>query len=201
VSSGDLHLSDGGRPDLARPDQPPPAGDAPCEPLGAPGPDAIQWDWPRDAERLTEDAPLQALLLTATKLMGAYGQCTVQAAGLKVSLAGLGVLRVLMDEDGLKSSEVADRAWSSPGTVTAVVNTLARDGFVERKPDEADRRIVRLYLTDQGRAVVTYYVTQAAPQWRKAFDFADEADEAVVRRFFVQMIGHLGRLMREERGR
>ena len=67
--------------------------------------------------------------------------------------------------------------------------------------DEADRRIVRLYITDQGRAVITYYVTQAAPQWRKAFDFADEADEAVVRRFFVQMIGHLGRLIREERGR
>ena len=193
VSSGDLNVSDGGRPDQA-----PPAGAAPCAPLS---PDAVHWDWPKDVERFPEDAPLQALLLTATKLMGAYGQCTVQAAGLKVSLAGLGVLRVLMDEDGLKSSEVADRAWSSPGTVTAVVNTLARDGFVERKPDEADRRIVRLYLTEQGRAVITYYVTQAAPRWRKAFDFADEADEAVVRRFFVQMIGHLGRLMREERGR
>ena len=112
------------------------AEEAACAP---PGP--ASWDWPRDVEQLPEDAPLQALLLTATKLMGAYGQCTVQAAGLKVSLAGLGVLRVLMDEDGLKSSEVADRAWSSPGTVTAVVNTLARDGFVERKPDEADRRM------------------------------------------------------------
>jgi DNA-binding MarR family transcriptional regulator len=193
MSSGDLNLSDG-----VQSDQAPPAGDAPCAPLN---PDAVHWDWPKDVERFPEDAPLQALLLTATKLMGAYGQCTVQAAGLKVSLAGLGVLRVLMDEDGLKSSEVADRAWSSPGTVTAVVNTLVRDGFVERKPDEADRRIVRLYLTGQGRAVVTYYVTQAAPRWRKAFDFANEADEAVVRRFFVQMIGHLGRLMREERGR
>lgn len=157
------------------------------------------WDWPENAEHFPEDAPLQALLLTATRLMGAYGQCTVQAAGLKVSLAGLGVLRVLMDTDGLKSSEVADRGWSSPGTVTAVVNTLVRDGFVERQPDEADRRVVRLYITERGRAVITYYVSQAAPKWRNAFDFVDEADEVVVRRFFVQMIGHLGRLVREER--
>ena len=140
-------------------------------------------------------------MMSATKLMGAYGQESVRAAGLKLSLAGLGVLRILMSDDGLKASEVADRAWSSPGTLTSVVNTLVRDGFVERRADEADRRIVRLYLTDQGRAVITYYVTQAAPQWRKAFDFANEADEAVVRRFFVQMIGHLGRLIREERGR
>ena len=79
---------------------------------------AHTWDWPHDVEHFPEDAPLQALLLTATRLMGAYAQCTVQAAGLKISLAGLGVLRVLMDTDGLKSSEVADRGWSSPGTVS-----------------------------------------------------------------------------------
>jgi MarR family transcriptional regulator, organic hydroperoxide resistance regulator len=111
------------------------------------------------------------------------------------------VLRVLLGADGLKSSEVADRGWSSPGTVTAVVNTLVRDGFVERRPDGADRRVVRLYITEQGRAVVTYYVTQAAPKWRKALDFVDRDDEIVVRRFFVQMISHLGQLVREERRR
>jgi DNA-binding MarR family transcriptional regulator len=164
-------------------------------------PPPAAWDWPADVEDFPEDAPLQALMLTALKLMGAFGQNTVHAAGLRISLAGLGVLRVLMDTDGLKSSEVATRGWSSPGTVTTVVNTLARDGFVERRPDPADRRIVRLYITDQGRAVCAYYVSQAAPKWRKAFDFVDKEDEAVVRRFFVQMIGHFGQLVREERGR
>src|SRR6516162_6311354 len=167
--------------------------------LNAPAP--ATWDWPADVADFPADAPLQALMLTALKLMGAFGQNTVQAAGLKISLAGLGVLRVLMDTDGLKSSEVADRGWSSPGTVTSVVNTLARDGFVERRPDETDRRVVRLYITEQGRAVVTYYVAQAAPKWRKALDFVDKEEEAVVRKFFVQMIGHLGQLLREERHR
>jgi len=105
-----------------------------------------------------------------------------------------------MGEDGLKASEVADRAWSSPGTLTSVVNTLVRDGFVERSPDEADRRVVRLYITDQGRTVITHYVSQAAAWWRKAFDFVDSDDEAVVRRFFIQMIKHLSQLIDEERG-
>ena len=163
-------------------------------------PPPVSWDWPADAAEVPEGAPLQALMLTALKLMGAFGQNTVQAAGLRLSLAGLGVLRVLMDANGLKSSEVAARGWSSPGTVTTVVNTLVRDGFVERRADPGDRRIVRLYITDQGRAVCAYYVSRAAPQWRKAFDFVDGEDEAVVRRFFVQMIGHFGRLIDEERG-
>jgi DNA-binding MarR family transcriptional regulator len=195
MPSGEPSRADAGRAASADPAEPraatagaPPTCDVP-----------ESWDWPRNVDQFPEDAPLQALMLTATRLMGAYGACTVQAAGLKVSLAGLGVLRVLMDTDGLKSSEVADRGWSSPGTVTAVVNTLARDGFVERRPDESDRRVVRLYVTDAGRAVVTYYVSQAAPKWRRAFDFVNEEDEAVVRKFFVQMIGHLGQLVREER--
>jgi DNA-binding MarR family transcriptional regulator len=162
--------------------------------------DPVTWDWPQDATSFPDGAPLQALMLSATKLMGAYGQDSVRAAGLKLSLSGLGVLRILMGADGLKAREVADRAWSSPGTLTSVVNTLVRDGFVERRPDQADRRVVRLYITDQGRAVITYYVSQAAAWWRKAFDFVDSDDEAVVRRFFIQMIDHLSQLIDEERG-
>jgi DNA-binding MarR family transcriptional regulator len=176
-----------------------PGGAADCGPAGRPG-DPVNWAWPHDATTFSDDAPIQALMMSATKLMGAYGQESVRATGLKVSLAGLGVLRVLMSDDGLKASEVADRAWSSPGTLTSVVNTLVRDGFVERRADGADRRIVRLYITEQGRAVITYYVSQAAAWWRKAFDFVDSDDEAVVRKFFIQMINHLSQLMREERG-
>lgn len=166
----------------------------------SPGGGLSTWDWPRDITDLPGDAPLQALVLSATKLMGAYAQDSVRAAGLKLSLPGLGVLRILMSDDGLKASEVAERVWSTPGTLTSVVNTLVRDGFVERKPDETDRRLVRLYITDQGRAVITYYLSQAAVRWRKAFAFVDSDDEAVVRKFFNQMINHLSQLMREERG-
>jgi DNA-binding MarR family transcriptional regulator len=179
---------------------PPAAAGGACAPL-APDGRVIAWeDWPGGLVKFPADMPLHALMLSATRLLGAYGQHTVAAAGLKVSLAGLGVLRVLMASDGLKSTELAEQAWSSPGTVTSVVNTLVKDGFVERRPDATDRRVVRLYITGQGRAVITYYVTQAAARWRKAFDFVDEADEAVVRGFFIQMIDHLSQLLREERG-
>ena len=180
--------------------EPPAAGDGVCVPVGPDG-NAIDWGkWPGGLIKFPDDVPLHALMLAASRLLGAYGQHTVQAAGLKVSLAGLGVLRALMACDGLKSTEVAEQAWSTPGTVTSVVNTLVKDGFVERRPDAVDRRVVRLYITDPGRALISYYVPQAAARWRKAFDFVDEADEAVVRGFFIQMIDHLSQLLREERG-
>jgi MarR family transcriptional regulator, organic hydroperoxide resistance regulator len=199
VPSAKFHEAGAGQPARTTA-APPPAGAPACAPLGPDGKPIAWGDWPGGLLKFPDDLPLHALMLSATRLLGAYGQHTVQAAGLNVSLAGLGVLRVLMASDGLKSTELAEQAWSSPGTMTSVVSTLVKGGFVERRPDAGDRRVVRLYITDEGRALISYYVPQAAARWRKAFDFVDEGDEAVIRGFFIQLIDHLSQLLREERG-
>ena len=102
---------------------------------------------------------------------------------------------------GLKSSDVAARGGSSPGTLTSVVNTLVREGYVERRSDDGDRRVVRLFVTDKGRQVCEDYISLAGPHWRDAFGFVDPADEPVIRKFFTEMIGHFSELIRKERGR
>jgi DNA-binding MarR family transcriptional regulator len=171
-----------------------------CEP-GLAGGHGAGWIWGDPADGIPADAPLHTLLLAASRVMGAFYAGTLVQAGLRISPAGLGVLRVLLAGDGLKSSDVAARGWSSPGTLTSVVNTLVREGYVERRPDPGDRRVVRLYVTDKGRQVCEDYLTMAGPQWRAAFDFVSPADEPVIRKFFVDMIGQFSELTRKERGR
>jgi DNA-binding MarR family transcriptional regulator len=153
------------------------------------------------ADGIPEDASLPALLLAASRVMGAFYASTLAQAGLRISPAGLGVLRVLLAADGLKSSDVAARGWSSPGTLTSVVDTLVREGHVERRRDPRDRRVVRLYVTGEGRRICEDYQALAGPQWRTAFDFVSPADEPVIRKFFVDMIGQFSELTRKERGR
>jgi DNA-binding MarR family transcriptional regulator len=133
--------------------------------------------------------------------MGAFFAGTLVQAGLRISPAGLGVLRVLLAEDGLKSSDVAARGWSSPGTLTSVVNTLVREGYVERRRDPGDRRVVRLYVTERGRQICEDYLMLAGPHWRAAFDFVSPSDEPVIRKFFIDTIGQFSELARKERGR
>ena len=116
------------------------------------------WIWGDPADGIPADAPLHALLLAASRVMGAYYASTLVQAGLRISPAGLGVLRVLLAGDGLKSSDVAARGWSSPGTLTSVVNTLVREGYVERRRDPGDRRVVRLYVTGKGRRICEDYL-------------------------------------------
>jgi DNA-binding MarR family transcriptional regulator len=158
------------------------------------------WFWGDPADGPPADAPLHVLLLAASRIMGAFYAGTLAQAGLRISPAGLGVLRVLLAGDGLKSSDVAARGWSSPGTLTSVVNTLVREGYVERRSDAGDRRVVRLFVTDKGRQIVEDYYALAGPQWRDAFDFVDPADEPVIRNFFVDMIEQFSELIRKERG-
>jgi DNA-binding MarR family transcriptional regulator len=159
------------------------------------------WIWGDGESGIPADAPLHLLMLAASRVMTAYYVSTLARAGVQVSPAGLGVLRILLAGDGLKSSDVAARGWSSPGTLTSVVNTLVREGYVERRSDAGDRRVVRLYLTDQGRRTCEDYYALAGPAWRDAFDFVSEADEPVVRKFFTEMIGQFSELTRKERTR
>src|SRR5690348_14622570 len=91
------------------------------------------WVWGDTGAQPPEDAPLPALVSVAVRLLGAFIGCTAQGTGM--SPAGLGVMRLLAARDGLKSSEVATRGWWTPGTVTSVVDTLVRDGYVERRRD------------------------------------------------------------------
>ena len=180
--------------------------DGPDGPDGAeaakcgPGQGHAGWFWGDPSDGPPADAPLHVLLLAASRIMGAFYAGTLAQAGLRISPAGLGVLRVLLAGDGLKSSDVAARCWSSPGTLTSVVNTLVREGYVERRSDAGDRRVVRLFVTDKGRQIVEDYYVLAAPHWRDAFEFVDPADEPVIRKFFVDMIGQFSELIRKERG-
>ena len=180
---------------------------ATAEPVAAecgPGQERPGWIWGEPSDGNPDpppDAPLHVLLLAASRIMGTFYAGTLAQSGLRISPAGLGVLRILMAGDGLKSSDVAARGGSSPGTLTSVVNTLVREGYVERRSDEGDRRVVRLFVTDEGRRVCQDYIALAGPHWRDAFGFVDPADEPVIRKFFTDMIGHFSELIRKERGR
>ena len=94
--------------------------------------------------------PIVRLFLIVSHLMTRDWQRIGEGAG--PSGPGLGVLLDLLQYDGSPHSAVARRCWVTPATLSGVVDTLERDGLVERRRDAKDRRVVRLYLTEQGRA-------------------------------------------------
>jgi DNA-binding MarR family transcriptional regulator len=177
----------------AQPDQPAQAD----EPSGSWRPGDQGWFLGDPCAGIPPTAPLHGLLGVAARSIGAYLTQVLHGTGLSPS--GFGILRLLSARDGLKSSEVAGRGWSTPATVTSVVDTLARDGYVERRREAGDRRVVRLYLTDAGRRKCDEALTAVAPRLSACLDFVDPADEPVIRKFLVDAISRFTELLQEER--
>ena len=64
------------------------------------------------------------------------------------------VIHVLAQQDGLSQGELGDALRLQPATVTKMLQRMEAAGVVERRPDESDQRISRVYLTEQGRRVI-----------------------------------------------
>ncbi len=63
------------------------------------------------------------------------------------------ILRVLSESDGLTMRALADSVSLNRPTMTKVVDKLTADGLAYRVPDPKDRRKVRIFLSDQGKAL------------------------------------------------
>lgn len=91
------------------------------------------------------------------RLVGVVGTMLIRGWQRLLAAHGLartsfGLLAMLAAQDGLAHREAACRLWVTPATLTPVVDALERSGDLRRERDPADRRVVRLRLTDGGRS-------------------------------------------------
>lgn len=71
-----------------------------------------------------------------------------------LSWTGFVVLWVVWIWDGTETRHAAESAAISKATLTGVVKTLEARGWIERRGRQDDRRLVELYLTPEGRALM-----------------------------------------------
>ena len=60
---------------------------------------------------------------------------------------------VLWEEDGLTVKALGDRLFLDSGTITPLLKRLESRGLVRRQRDAEDERLVRIFLTEGGRAL------------------------------------------------
>ncbi|MEJ8572330.1 MarR family transcriptional regulator [Microbaculum marinum] len=80
-------------------------------------------------------------------------------------------------EDGLLLGELSRRMMVSNGNVTGLVERLVHSGLIERNANEADRRAVRVRLTDEGRRVFSVMAAEHADWIAEFFDGLGEDEQ------------------------
>jgi MarR family transcriptional regulator, organic hydroperoxide resistance regulator len=94
---------------------------------------------------------LLALFTQAAKLLREAADEAMSRHGVRVGQHI--VLTVLWEQDGLTPGEIARRLQAATPTIVNTATRMEEAGLVARRPDPADARLVRLYLTPRGRSV------------------------------------------------
>ena len=61
------------------------------------------------------------------------------------------LMKMAASDEGVSVSELSQKLGITPGAVTQFIDKLVDKGMVERLEDPADRRVVRIKLTDKAR--------------------------------------------------
>src|SRR5512141_2391525 len=116
-----------------------------------------------DANRLATEAVMNTIR-TADLLFDVIGRLL---RPLGVSSAGGLVLGQLRDHGPMSPSELGERLIVTRATVTGVVDSLERRGYVLRSPNPSDRRGIIIELTPAGLDIVAQVRTLIHGQERE----------------------------------
>ena len=113
--------------------------------------------------RSIEEEVYVGLQLVADRLAAPWARVLKEQADL--TLVQYNVLRILRGAgaDGLWAGELAERLITRSPDVTRIVDRLEKRGLARRSADPADRRAVRVHITDDGRERIAPF---DAPQIR-----------------------------------
>src|SRR5690242_10077173 len=86
------------------------------------------------------------------RLVRAYAD--KEAARYGITRAQWAVLAKVERTEGMKQTELAEQMEMQPITLTRLIDKLCDNGWIERRGDENDRRVNRLYLKKAARPLL-----------------------------------------------
>lgn len=101
------------------------------------------------------------------------------------------VLCCLWEEDGLSTTGIADKLKQLGATLTGVLDRMEDRKLVLRERDPTDRRIVRVWLTDEGKKLKKVLPPLGAETIKRATTNISDAEQAAVLKLLDQIVENL----------
>ncbi|NPU14477.1 MULTISPECIES: MarR family winged helix-turn-helix transcriptional regulator [Bradyrhizobium] len=108
------------------------------------------------------------------RLMRAYAD--KEAARFGMTRAQWAVLAKVERNEGMKQSELAEQLEMQPITLTRLIDKIADAGLIERRGDDTDRRVNRLYLKKAARPLLAKLAVLRGEITETALDGISPAD-------------------------
>lgn len=104
---------------------------------------ALPWDHPRFRTWIAVARACQLMQLTLARNM----------AHLEIKPPHLDIMINLYRREGISQQELAHKLLVGRSNMSMLLPQLEKRGLIERRPDARDKRVLRLHLTDEGKAI------------------------------------------------
>ena len=106
-------------------------------------------------------------------------------------------LRLLGYEEGISQRRLAKLMGRSPQAISKMLQGLESAGYLERRTDEQDRRVTRVYLKPSGKARDTELATVYTDFLNQTIGALPEADQLELNRLLSLFVSCLGKVSAE----
>ncbi|WP_342422503.1 MarR family transcriptional regulator [Paenibacillus sp. FSL E2-0178] len=93
--------------------------------------------------------------------------------------------------DGITQMQISEHLKCEPPTVTNMVKSLEQNGFIYRKRDEQDARVMRIFLTDKGKELEQPIEVKWKQQQEKLLKSILLEERLLLRRLLKEMESNL----------
>ncbi|GGO04997.1 MarR family winged helix-turn-helix transcriptional regulator [Saccharibacillus kuerlensis] len=101
------------------------------------------------------------------------------------------LLARLWQGDGIMQMQLCEHLNCEPPTITNMVKSLEQNGFITRKRDERDARVMRIFLTDTGKDLEKPVELRWKRQQEKLLHSILPEERLLLRRILKQMESNL----------
>jgi DNA-binding MarR family transcriptional regulator len=92
------------------------------------------------------------------------------------------ILSLILANEGIPQKELSEKSFVKPASITGMLNKLEANKYVYRIPDAVDKRIMRVYLTPEGRQFAAESEVFMASMMEQLFEgFSDEELQTFVK--------------------
>lgn len=127
-----------------------------------------------------------------------YGmRCMNYVRDMGIQHGQMPIIMIVYENDGCSQKEIAEKMGTTPPTVNVSIQRLEKADIVCRKRDANDQRIMRVYLTENGKGIVRKIQEESIAVEKVMFNNFSEAELCLLRRFFEQIISNIEQIPRE----
>ena len=132
---------------------------------------------------------LGQLLVQVSRLVGRRRRMKLESIGLHHA-QGM-ILSRLWKDDGMSQRALAQALQIAPPTASNTLQRMERDGWVERRRDASDQRVVRVYLTEKAGSFHEEVRASFRELDREMGSALSEKEQATLRQSLLKVHGYL----------